>query len=66
MFFFLVGLMRKGIETELPLYGYGFAHLAGLSNSICARQTTSICKTKRRHSPGKSFCDFARRAEGMI
>jgi hypothetical protein len=49
---------RKDNETEFALYRYGFAYLTGLSDRICARQTTPVFKFKRKHPSGKfiSYC----------
>jgi hypothetical protein len=38
---------RRDNETEFVLYRYGSAHLTGLSNRICAWQTTPIYKIKK-------------------
>lgn len=49
---------RKDNETEFALYRYGIAYLTGLSDRICARQTTPVFKFKRKHPSGKfiSYC----------
>ena len=41
---------RKDNETEFTIYRYGFAYRTGLSDPICARQTTRVFKIKRKQS----------------
>ena len=57
---------EKGIEAEVNLYPFGFAHFTGLSNSIFARHTVSTSKIKRTHRTGEFFRDSARSAKEII
>lgn len=44
---------EKSVETEVALYRYGSAYHTGLSARVCAQQTPSVFKIKRKHHCGE-------------
>jgi hypothetical protein len=49
---------RKVNETKFDFYRYGVAHLTGLSDRVCAQQTTPVFKIKSK-DPGAESTSYS-------